>query len=165
MFNRLAMALYSIPRVKERWARMYQALEFDTVPWTPLAKPVNQCKVALLTTGGVHLKTDIRFNMEDTNGDPTYRIIPSITKPHELMVTHDYYDHRDADRDINLVFPIEIVQMCRQEDILGEPADNFYSFMGHVRGSHLRTLIKITSKEVAGRMKREGVNIAILVPS
>ncbi|NOZ04174.1 MAG: hypothetical protein GXO92_06155 [FCB group bacterium] len=165
LFNKLFVAVYSVPGVKERWARAYQALEFNTIPWTPLAKPLSQCRIALLTTGGVHLKTDIPFNMDDTNGDPTYRIIPSATKPCELMTTHDYYDHRDADRDINLVFPIEILQACVQEGLVGESADSFYSFMGHVKGPHLRTLIKKTSREVAARMKQEGVDVAVLVPS
>ncbi len=143
---------------------MYQSPEFNTIPWAPLKKPLDQCKVALVTTGGVHLKTDVPFNMEDTNGDPTYRIIPSATKPRELITTHDYYDHRDADRDINLVFPIEILQTCLQEGLLGEAADSYYSFMGHVKGTHLRTLIK-TSGEVAARMKHEEVDVAVLVPS
>ena len=165
LFDRLAAAVYSIPQVQERWARTYQTLEFDTVPWAPLTKPLNQCKAALVTTGGVHLKTDIRFNMNDTNGDPTYRIIPSLTTPNESIVTHDYYDHRDADRDINLVLPIEIIRRCRQQGVLGELAESFYSFMGHVKGPHLRTLIKRTAKEVAEKMRQEGVDIAVLVPS
>ncbi len=71
--NKLAVAFYRIPGVKDRWANNFNALESDTIPWTPLKQPLSQCKVALLTTGGVHLKTDPPFNMEDKEGDPTYR--------------------------------------------------------------------------------------------
>ncbi|MFH1625477.1 MAG: glycine/sarcosine/betaine reductase selenoprotein B family protein [Pseudomonadota bacterium] len=163
--NRLLVGLYRVPWVKKRWVRRFQPLESSSIPWTPVTKPLDKCKVALLTTGGVHLRTDSPFNMDDKDGDPSYRKIPSTATPDQLTITHDYYDHRDADRDINLVFPIDILRKCQQEGLLGKSADFFYSFMGHIDGPHLKTLLDRTAKEVAVEMKEGGVEVAILVPA
>ncbi len=38
--NKLAVAFYRIPGVKDRWANNFNALESDTIPWTPLKKVI-----------------------------------------------------------------------------------------------------------------------------
>jgi len=50
------------------------------IPWAPLRKPISESTVALISTGGVHLRSDRPFNV---NGDTTYRIIPKETAPSE----------------------------------------------------------------------------------
>jgi len=165
IFNPLMLALFRIPWVKERWQKNFNALESTEIPWTPLSKPLSECKIALLTTGGVHLKDDVPFDMEDEDGDSSYRKIPSDTLPDDLMITHDYYDHRDADQDINLVLPVEPLETLQEQKLLGESATFFYSFMGHIAGPHLNTLVTQTAKEVAQSLKHDNVDIAFLVPA
>jgi len=58
----------------------------------------------MVTTGGVHLKTQTPFNMNDRNGDPSFRVIPRDVRKEALMITHNYYDHSDTDRDPNLQY-------------------------------------------------------------
>ena len=53
----------------------------DETPWTPLTKPLSECKVALVSSAGIHLKTDETFDYDrerrqPTWGDPTHREIP-----------------------------------------------------------------------------------------
>ncbi len=163
--NRLLVQLYQIPWVKKRWSNRFKAVESERIPWVPLTKPLAQCKVALLTTGGVHLKTDAPFDMEDKHGDPSYRKIPSNISPHELMITHDYYNHEDADQDINLVLPIDILHKSQQKKQVGPSTEFFYSFMGHIEEPHLSTLIHHTAKDVAQQLKAQHADIAILVPA
>lgn len=62
--------------------------------------------MALVTTTGVHLRTDRPF---DLNGDASFRVIPGRAAPHDLQITHQAYDRGDA-RDINLVFPLPRLQ-------------------------------------------------------
>ena len=47
--------------------------------WTPLRKPLSECVVSLLTTGGVHLRDDTPFDTDSTHGDWTHREIPTAT--------------------------------------------------------------------------------------
>lgn len=82
----------------------------------------------------VHRKEDAPFNMEDNQGDPTYRIIPRDVSYEALCITHDYYDHRDADKDLNIVFPLDRLQELAREHLIGEVAPFHYSFMGHIDG-------------------------------
>jgi D-proline reductase (dithiol) PrdB len=89
------------------WERHSRGVTFPDVPWVPLARPSRDLIVAMVTTAGVHLRTDLPFAMSDRAGDPSFREIPSGAQGPDLMVTHDYYAHRDADRDSNVVFPID----------------------------------------------------------
>ena len=42
---------------------------------------------------GLHLNTDLPFDMGDPNGDPTFRTIPLESDPNKWQITHNYYDH------------------------------------------------------------------------
>jgi D-proline reductase (dithiol) PrdB len=82
----------------------------------------------------------------------------------ELMITHDYYDHADADRDINVVFPVDRLEEFQDEGLIGELSDTHYSFMGHIDGLHLATLTGETAPEVARRLREQGVDVVLLTP-
>jgi D-proline reductase (dithiol) PrdB len=81
------------------------------------------------------------------------------------MITHDYYNHRDADRDINVVFPIDILRRLQTEHRVGPSSPSFYSLMGHIEGPHLHQLINKTAPELAARLNHEEVDIAIFTPA
>ena len=169
MFQRLIktllVSLFKVSWIKEYWAHNYQGVQLSEVPWTELNKPLSQCRISLVTTGGVHLKTDIPFNMEDLQGDPSFRVIPSQTPDADLMITHDYYDHQDADEDLNLVFPLQILQKFCRQGIVQSLADHCYAFMGHIDGPHLSVLQNDTAKQVAEQMKADQTDIVLLVPA
>ena len=80
------------PTLVKLWARHSKFVEFSDSPWTRVAMPASQCRLALVTTGGVHLLSQPPFNMKDPAGDPTFREIPADTSPANLTITHDYYD-------------------------------------------------------------------------
>jgi D-proline reductase (dithiol) PrdB len=130
----------------------------DEIPWTPLAKPVRQSTVALISTGGVHLASDRPFNV---NGDPTFRVIPKDTPARDLTISHQAYDNRDALRDINLVFPIERLRELEAEGVIGRLADTHYGF--GLMPSARRFLPSL--REVARRIRTAGVDLALLVPA
>ena len=103
----IAKLFYRYPSLFKKWASTANIIKFDHSPWTELTEEITLSRLALVTTGGVHLKTQLPFNMFDPSGDPTFREIPADINPSALAVTHDYYDHKDADKDINIVLPIE----------------------------------------------------------
>lgn len=165
-FNKIAVAFYRIPWVKAYWGKHFRAVQLhDPTPWTPLSKPLAQCNMALITTGGVHLKSEPPFNMEDTHGDPSYRKIPTTIAHDEVMITHIYYDHTDADEDLNLIMPLEIMRQCQQDGLIGSVAEHCYAFMGHIEPPHVETLIHQTAPEVARQLKEAQVDVVLLVPA
>ena len=128
------------------------------VPWTPLRKSLSDSTVVLLSTGGVHLRSDRPFNL---NSDPTFRVIPNDVQPGDLAISHQAYDRTDALRDINLVFPIERLRELEAEQVIGRVAEEHYGF--GLMGSAKRLMPAI--HEVAQRIREAGVDLALLVPA
>jgi D-proline reductase (dithiol) PrdB len=152
------------PPLAKRFVTSYAPRESEDIPWTPLTKPLSECTLAVVTTAGVHHRDQTPFNMIDRDGDPSYRVIDSARPLETLMITHDYYDHRDADKDINIVFPIERLREFSDKGIIKRTAERHYSFMGHITGQHIATLMNGTAPEVARLLKAEMVDIVLLTP-
>ena len=152
------------PWLFNRWSQHSKFVEFTDSPWHELNAPISQCRLALITTGGVHLRSQPPFNMKDPAGDPTFREIPAEARPSDLTITHNYYDHSDADTDINIVFPIERVRTLEQVGDIGCVNHRHFSFMGHIIHHHMNTLLMDTAPEIADTLKADGVDIAILTP-
>lgn len=160
----LARIFTSFPSLAERWGRRLDA-NISVIPWTEPQKPLEEAVLALVTTGGVHLKTQQPFNMADPNGDPTFREIPADTSFDLLTITHDYYDHRDAERDLNLVLPLQRLQELVESGALGVLHTPAYSLMGHIDGPHLKTLQEETAPTIARKLADAKVDYALLVPA
>lgn len=164
--NRLLAFFFSrFSLLTKRWVARQRLEDCGPPPWTPLAKPLSRCRVALVTTAGVHRRDDVPFDMADRDGDATYRLIPHEAAPETLCITHDYYDHRDADKDLNIVLPRDRLQELAQEHVIGEVAPFHYSFMGHIDGRHLQRLLTDTAPAVAQQLAREEVDAAVLTPA
>ena len=86
------------------------------IPYTPFSGEVASARVGIVSTAGVHLKSQEPFVPE---GDTTYRLIPAGASTEQLTITHDHYDHSDARKDINCVFPVEILRELAAEGRLG----------------------------------------------
>lgn len=146
------------------WGRRFDALTSDDVPFTRLHKPLHACRIALITTGGVHLRTQQPFDMGDSRGDPSFRAIPTDTPAEQLTITHDYYDHRDAERDLNILFPLALGRELVTRGALGSLGTG-YSFMGHIEPPHVETLLRRTAPEVARRLRQEQIDAVLLTPA
>lgn len=163
--NRLiAKAVTRFPALAKLYIRAYTPFELKDTPWTPVKKPLAQSIVALVTTAGVHRRNQKPFNMADKNGDPSYREIERDITVSELMITHDYYDHTDAEKDINIVLPLTRLRELAAEGAIGGVAKNHYSFMGHIVEHHISTLILETAPEVALKLANQGVDCVLLTP-
>ena len=164
--NRVAVQLFRrLPWLGAAWARRRRVVESDSVPWTPMGKPVREAAVALVTTAGVHRRADPPFDMTDPDGDPTFRVVPVEASRAELTITHKYYDHSAADRDLNVVLPVDRLRELAAAGLVGGVAPRMYSFMGHVDGAHLRTLMETTAPEVARRLRADGAEAVVLTPA
>jgi D-proline reductase (dithiol) PrdB len=164
--NQVAVQLFKrLPWLADVWARRRGFVESTSVPWTPLRKPVRESVVALVTTAGVHLRSDAPFDMADPDGDPSFRVVPVETPRAQVKITHKYYDHRAADRDLNVVLPVDRLGELVSAGRVGAVAPRIYSFMGHVDGAHVRTLMEATAPEVARRLRGDGAEAVVLTPA
>lgn len=120
--------------------------------------------MALVTSAGVHLKRDRPFDMRAPDGDASFRVIPGDTPLRELMITHDYYDHRAADRDVNCVFPLERLRELAAAGRIGRAAPRHIGTMGHVLGAQEQQLLRDTAPAIARLLREDGVHYVLAAP-
>jgi D-proline reductase (dithiol) PrdB len=153
-----------VDRFLEKADTLVAGINLAGMPWTPMKKPLSESRVALVTTAGVHLGTQKPFDMKDPDGDPSFREISSGARREDLTITHDYYDHSDADKDINIVFPVDRLKELSASGLIGEVGPRFFGLMGHISGRHVKTLYDDTAREIARRLKEDLVDAVVLTP-
>lgn len=161
----LARAATRFPVLAKKFTDSYtpRTSEGD-IPWAVPAVPVRQARLALITTAGIHHRHQTPFDMVDANGDPSYRELKAATLFDDFVITHDYYNHSDADKDPNIILPLDRLKELVDEKLLGSIAATHYSFMGHIDGPHIDTLINRSAVEITDKLKAERVDIALLTP-
>jgi D-proline reductase (dithiol) PrdB len=141
----------------------YQWSVYESAPLTTLSKPLERCRVALLTSGGISHRDAKPFNPQARN-DLRVDAIASDTKPQLLVINDDYYSHRDADRDVNCVFPIDRLRELAAEGVIAAVARNHYSgFMGRIYTRD--AVINEAAPALARQLRVEEVDAAALVPA
>ncbi len=169
--ERISNRLFAIPVVAQWWAkvsasRTARMVDLSSgIPFAPMQKPLRACKVALITTGGIHLPDQTAYDMENPDGDATYRAIPGEVALDNITITHKYYDHSDADADLNVIFPLEHLRALAQQGIVGGLASTHYGFMGHIDGEQVAILNEESAPEVAAKLAADGVDFALLTPA
>ena len=129
-------------------------------PFVRPEKPIEDSRLALVSTGGVHLPGQQRFDIDDPAGDCSYREIP--TGAEELTWTHAYY-RPDEGSDLDAVFPLQTLRGLVEDGLVGELGPRHFSFMGAI---HEPTpLVEETAPEVAERLVEDGVDAVLLTPS
>lgn len=162
----LALLSTRFPPLAKRFVAGYQAQESTgEIPWVRPAKPLSQARLALVTTSGIHHRGQQPFDMNDTDGDPSYRALNGEELLDDFQITHDYYDHTDAGKDPNIIFPLEPLRELVKEGVLGGLAQTHYAFMGHIDGRHIATLVEKTAREVAAKLKADQVDLVLLTPA
>jgi D-proline reductase (dithiol) PrdB len=139
----------------------YQWTENVSAPWTPIVKPLTESRVALISSGGVYRRDQPPFKPD--KNDLTFREIPADTDVRELRISHDYYDHSDAERDVNCVFPIERMRELAAEGFIGGLAEVHFTFMGRI--FRKTGLLNEMIPGLIARLKALGVDLAFLVPA
>ncbi len=152
-------------------AGFYQAMQVpepEGIPWTPLTKPIKECRFALVTTAGLYVKGEQQpFDLERERrepawGDPTYRAIPSDVRQEQIGVAHLHINTDDLEADVNIALPVHRFQELVSEGEVGSLADHHYSFMGFQQDN--TEWRERYGPEVAQRMVEEAVDAALLTP-
>ena len=122
------------------------------VPFTPFDGELSKATVALVTAGGVHLQDQEPFNISDELGDLGFRVIPDDVDSSRLMVTHHHYDHTDADEDINVVFPVDVLRDLQREGFVRDLAKKHIGYMGYTM--QLKAMYEGTAPEIANEIDK-----------
>jgi D-proline reductase (dithiol) PrdB len=127
------------------------------IPYTPFERDLADTTVALVSTAGVYLRSQEPFNVD---GDGSYRVIPSDSAVGDLAIAHEHYDHTEADKDVNVVFPIErLRELVADGTIKGVNAD-FFGMMGYTL--RMKQVIDETAPEIARKIERSQTDLVLL---
>jgi D-proline reductase (dithiol) PrdB len=153
-----------IPRTRELYSPLPPYRWTDNrakeVPWTPLTKPLEECRVALVGSGGIHLAMQPPFHFKD---DASYRLIPTDTPVSELRIAHFGYPTGDADSDPNCVFPLDALRGLAADGTIRELAPEAITFMGGIYSQ--RRVLEELVPPVVEKIKQLNVDLCYLVPA
>ncbi len=157
--------LEELSEVQRKSALMFPCMEHDDAPNTPLSKSLSQAKLALVTSAGLHLRSDRPFTLGSSSavnipGD--YRVIPGDTEANDLVMSHisTGYDRSGFQKDWNVVFPLDRIRELAGQGVIGSVADFHYSFMGATAPQQMET----AARTLAGLLKKDSVTAVLLTP-
>jgi D-proline reductase (dithiol) PrdB len=138
------------------------------IPWTPLSKPLSKCTIALISSGGIALRTDRPFDQEGERrnpwwGDPSYRIIPGSARTADIGVYHMHIDPSSAEQDMNCLLPSERLAELAAEGKVGRAAASHYSYMGYLLDP--AELLRKSIPEIIANLRKEKVDAAVFIPA
>jgi hypothetical protein len=136
----------------------------DPVPHAVLKKPLDQSRIALVTTAGFHLPGQNEFDRSNKMGDSSFREIPNSINTRILVESHRSYsfDHKAVRSDTNLAFPLDRFRELESSRRVGELNHRHFSFMGSIVGP--RKLIDVTAPQVARMLAEDRVDAVFLTP-
>ncbi len=131
----------------------------DAPAFVPIGKPLPECTVMLVGSGGVYVRGQVALHTKD---DTSIRLIRSDTASEDLRINHFAYDWTDASQDPNCVFPLERLRDLAANGTIGAVADQSVGFMGGIYST--RRLMAETAEHILAQVKAQEPDLVLLVP-
>lgn len=135
----------------------------DFVPLARLKKPLSECRLTFISTSGTQPKGTVPFDTVHPVGDYTFRRVPSSSSAEELEIHQLKYPTMGANRDINVIFPIDRLRELVDEGVIGGLTENFYTFIGY--NMDPERLERTLAEDIATAVSEEGADIALAAPA
>ena len=158
-----------IDGITRRMLRTWAAMETPRpIPWTPLYKPLNECRVALLSSAGIALKNDKPFDQEGERrnpwwGDPSYRVLPNTATEKDVRFYHMHIDPRPSEQDLNCLFPLTRLKELEQAGQIGASTEKHYSIMGYILDPD--QLLQETVPAIIRDLRADHADVVVLFPA
>jgi len=154
-----------IDRLNERYQGLgfppYRWSVYETSPWTPFTKPLGESCLALISAAGVFQEDQEPFEPWAVN-DLSFRLLPKNTPFDKLKLHHNYFDHREAKKDLNCVFPLARLLELERSGYIGRLAPMSIT-LGMGRLYKRTELQKGTVPKILDILREQGVDAALLV--
>lgn len=157
-----------LPPSLKAWSANLPVPPYDSVPWTPLAQPLAESRIALVTTAGINVRgVDPPFDYEREQdhpnwGDPTFRILPRDLRQEQVQTGHLHINNDDIDRDVNIALPVDRMRELEAAGVIGSLSPRNFSFMGYQPDT--TEWRERYGPEAAALMKDDRVDGVILTP-
>lgn len=142
----------------ERAAAEYAFAQTEATPWTPLRREFRRSKAAVVTTSGVRLKTQHSFGRNSAE----FREISAFASHEDLAFDFTTYDPAEAERDLNVLVPVDRLKDLVDREALGGVNETFFSFFGAC--SDLEGL-RSSAAKAGEKLRAAGCEAAFIVPA
>jgi D-proline reductase (dithiol) PrdB len=137
------------------------------IPWTPLNKPLNECTIALVSSGAIALKTDTPFDQEIERQNPwisdsSYRVIPRHATEEDVHIYHLHIDPKYAMQDLDCILPLRRLAELEASGEIGRVAPRHYSYIGYTCDAS--RLLNESLPGIIQGLQEDAVDAVILVP-
>ncbi len=135
----------------------------ETAPLHQPQKILSESRVSFLTSGGISQCAMPAFN-PDARNDHRLDAVENDTSSEDFQIHDSYYDHSDAESDINCVFPIDRLREMEAAGEIGEIAPRLWSgFMGRI---YNRTkLLEESAPRFIKELQNDEVDILVTGPA
>ena len=136
------------------FAHAYQYAHFADTPFTPLAKPLAECTLGLVTTASTYPRASLEPRKIDSG----------VTQPPPTQL---YADDLSWDKeathleDINTFLPVKHLQELVDQGVIGNLAPRFHCAATEYSQS---TTLNKDAPEILKRLREDQADIALLVP-
>lgn len=152
-------------KVMQAWAERERPPE--RVSWTPLNKPLSQCRVAMISTAGIALVGDEPFDEQAERDDPWrgddgWRAVPATATANDVGIHHLHIDRTPIERDREVVLPARRLAELAADGVIGEANHRHFSIMGYILDA--TGLVTVTAPELGAELAADDVDLVLLVP-
>ena len=135
----------------------------ESAPLHRLSKPLAECTISVLTSGGVSECSMPAFNPNAKN-DHRLDAIASGASSKSFQVHDNYYDHADAEADINCIFPLDRLRELADRGEIGQVSPRLWSgFMGRIYNRS--KIAEESGPAFAEALLADNVDILLAAPS
>ncbi len=146
----------------EGYEKSYRWSHFDDVPFTPLEKPLADCRIAIVSTSDVHLKDDELAQGEFNAMLGNVYSIPSDTPVDALYSRQEHFDtHATHIEDVDSYFPLTRLRELAGDGKIGSLAARAH---GVFTSYSSRKTLEGDGPEVVKRCREDGVDAVLLTP-
>jgi D-proline reductase (dithiol) PrdB len=160
-----------LPRMMHAFYQADYPVERGEV-WAPFPTRLSDSRLALLSSAGLHLRSQPPFDLdrerrEPTWGDASYRMLPHVATIEDVAVAHLHVNPEPLLADPNITLPRAALEELVQQGRVGGAVDQHVSVMGY-QGWHDDALDRWRQKTgpaIARELQTQGADGLILAPA
>lgn len=135
----------------------------DPIPLARIGVPLEEARVAFISSAGVQPKGSLPFDVVHPVGDFSFRRVPSDARREDLEIHQLKYPTDGAAKDLNVVFPLEHLRALVEERAIGALTPHVWSFIGYTMDPF--RLESELAESIADDVVSVGADLALLAPA
>lgn len=135
----------------------------DLVPLAKLSKRLSESRLTFVSTAGVQPRKSMPFDTVHPVGNYSFRLVPSDSRVEDLEIHQLKYPTVGANRDLNVIFPMERLRELTAENFIDSLTPNFFSFIGY--NMDAERLEATLAEDIAGAVEAEKPDVVLLAPA